>query len=145
MNTTIKILLTGGMTVALLYSGQAWATSVREYQNMTQDQKVAFLFKETNALLANVKTYDPGIEAKTRHYMLEETNQYGVFVGTGAVLAIVDVAEKKHPETTDKIQMETITKVVIQNFWKSQNIVVPADVLGLKQAAPKQAAPATNN
>lgn len=130
----VKNLLTGILFSASLVT--VLATSVREYQAMTSDEKTAFLLKETNDLLAKVKAYDPQLEQKTRSYMLDETNQYGVTLGIGAVLSVVDVSEKKRPETMDKVQIETITKVVMRDYWKAQGVTVPASVLGLKDAPP---------
>jgi hypothetical protein len=146
MSAMIKILLTGCVTFVLLFSGQAWATSVREYQAMTTEGKTAFLFKETNDLLAKVKAYDPGLEAKTRYYMLDETNEFGGALGLGAVLDVIDTSEKKRPETMDKLQIETVTKIVFRNYWQSEGIIVPASVLGLKPApASTNAAPTTTS
>lgn len=133
MTTPIKKLLTGLAMGGLLCS-VAIATSVREFQAMTRDDKVTLLLKATNDLLTKVKAYDPQLAEQTRDYMLIETNEFGGGKGLGAVLAVVDVSERKRPETMDKIQVETITKVVMQNYWKAQGFTVPASVLGLKDA-----------
>jgi hypothetical protein len=133
MTTPIKKLLTALAMSGLLCS-IAVATSVREYQAMRRDEKIAFLVKETNDLLTRVNAYDPQLANKTRLYMLIETNEFGGGKGLGAVLAVVDVTEKKHPETMDKIQVETITKVIMRNYWKKAGVTVPASVLGLKDA-----------
>lgn len=109
------------------------ATSVREYQAMTRDQQVIFLAKEMGDLLEKVKAYDPQLEQKTHYYMLEETNQYGVSVGMGAVLSVIDISERKHPETMDIIQVEATTKFIMEKFWKKQGIVVPDTVLNPKK------------
>jgi hypothetical protein len=130
------------LAMGCFFCSVALATSVREYQNMPDEQKAQFLFKETNDLLARVKAYDPKLEQKTRFYMLDETNAVGGSMGLGAVLDVVSVSVLKRPETMDKAQMETIIKVVIRSYWKSQGITVPASVLSLKEpAVPPQAAP----
>ena len=136
MTTTIKKSLTiivAGVCLSLAIT--ALATSVREYQNMTRDQKIDFLGKETDAIISRVKAYDPQIAKKTRYYMLDEKNSFGGALGLGAVLDVVTVCEQKHPESMDKLQIETITKIIIQNYWKRQRFVVPASVLGLKEKA----------
>jgi len=128
----VKTLLTG--TLLFVSVVTVLATSVREFQAMTRDEKIALLLKDTNDLLTKVNAYDPQLADKTRSYMLIETNEFGGGKGLGAVLAVVDVSERKRPETMDKVQIETITKVIMRNYWKAQGITVPASVLGLKDA-----------
>jgi hypothetical protein len=106
----------------------AHATSVREFEKMPRDEQVLFLAKETDGLLAKVGKYDPALEQKTRAYMFDETNQWGYVKGGGAVLATIDRAEKTRPETLDRLQVETITKVVMRAYWKDQGIVVPKTI-----------------
>jgi hypothetical protein len=118
------------LVTALAFIEPAIATSVREFQKMTKDDAAAFLVKETEALLVKVKTYDPKLAEKTRNFMLFETNEFGYVKGLGVVLATIDVSEKRRPETMDVVQVETITKVVMRNFWKEQGIVVPNIIFG---------------
>jgi hypothetical protein len=142
----MKKMLTG-LAMGGLLGSVAVATSVREYQQMTMTQKDAFLDKELLEILSRIKAYDPQLAAKTRHYMLDETNSFGGALGLGAVLDVVSVTEQKHPESMDKIQIETATEIIIQNYWKREGYAVPASVLGLKEKAspPAVVAAGTNS
>ena len=137
--------LTAG--ILLVSTSVVFATSVREYQQMTNAQKDAFLDNDLLTILSRIKAYDPQLAAKTRYYMLDETNSFGGGLGLGAVLDVVSVCEQKHPESMDKVQIETITKIIIRNYWKREGYVVPASVLGLKEKAypPASAGTVTNS
>jgi hypothetical protein len=126
----VKFFLTAAAMVAamgfVLFTADA--TSVREFEKMSFDEQVHFLARETDDLLIKIRQHDPALEKKTRAYMLDETNQWGYVKGGGAVLATIDRAEKTRPETLDKLQVETITKVVMRTYWKQQGLTVPQNI-----------------
>jgi hypothetical protein len=131
----VKKFLTVFLAGLVLFSLAAYATSVSEFEKMSFDEQNHFLAKETVDLLNKVKAYDPALEQKTRAYMFDETNQWGIVKGEGAVLAVIADAEKKRPDALDKLQVETITKVVMRHYWKDQGITVPKSIFDDKPAS----------
>ena len=125
----VKNLLTvAAMVAAIGFVLYAHATSVREFEKISLDGQVHFLGNVTLDLVAKVRKYDPALAQKTQTYMLDETNQWGYIKGEGAVLATIDAAEKKRPDALDKIQVETIVKVVMRSYWKEQGVTVPTNI-----------------
>jgi hypothetical protein len=127
---TVAALTTATASVLFVAS----ATSVSEFEKMNSDEQNHFLGNTTLDFVAKVRQYDPALAQKTRSFMLEQTNQWGSLFGIGEVLATIDRAEKTRPETLDKLQVETIIKVVMRRYWKEQGITVPQTIFDATNA-----------